>query len=119
MDRKLTMQNEALEPQDDDLPMWLREVIARLPAYIDDKRGAQVVSEHLFEISHRTVEIWPLPTRHINGRAMHPTVAVLREAWRRVNAEPEVVRSVRPVPARVGRGRYRRTQTAEAAPAPT
>lgn len=91
----------------DDLPQRLRDLLVHLPEYIDDKRAARIVSENCFEVSNRTIEIWPLPTRTINGRSQHPTVAVLREAWRRINAAPEVMRIRRRDVVGIGRGRRR------------
>lgn len=91
-----TMSNKATEQAlaDDysDLPPRLRKVLAESPEYVDDREGVKIVNKHCFPTGDRSLEIWWLPTKSINGRAMHPTGAVLREAVRRMNEAPERMR---------------------------
>jgi len=104
-----------------DLPLRLREVVARSAEYVDNRQGAKIVNEHCFPTGDRSLETWWLPTKTINGRVVHPTAAVLREAWRRMNEAPERMRGRRPTAVvGIGRGR-RRTQADESqrAPPPT
>ena len=57
-----------------------------LPRRIDRRLAAQVVSDHFFPVSPRTLERWPLTWRRINGRALADTEELLAEAQRRVDA---------------------------------
>jgi hypothetical protein len=74
------------------LPQWMQDEIARLlhefPARVPRKRGAEIVTRHVFETSHRTMERWPLPVRHLNGQAHFETRDLLVEAFTRLAAAP-------------------------------
>lgn len=59
-----------------------------LPKRVDRKVGAQLVSQHYFPISARTLECWPLKWQRINGRALVETAMLLEEAQRRVIEAP-------------------------------
>jgi hypothetical protein len=74
-----------------DFPPELQALIASLPANVDRRTGADLISRHLFPVSHRSLEIWPLPTRHVNGRAMIPTDALFGVAFEKLNASPLVM----------------------------
>ena len=41
-----------------------------LPVRVDRKRGAKLVTDRFFPVSSRTLEVWPLPWRHVNGKAL-------------------------------------------------
>ena len=58
------------------------------PKRVDRKVGAQLVTQHYFRVSPRTLECWPLPWRLINGRAQVETSKLFDEAQRRVDAAP-------------------------------
>jgi hypothetical protein len=83
------------------LPDWLEDVLARLPANIDRRRAATEITQHLFEVSYRTLEAWPLPTRHVNGRAFIPTRTLFEFAYRQFAEAPVLMggRKNRPLPA--------------------
>ncbi len=74
-----------------DLPPYLAELLATLPVNTDRKTGADLITRYLFPISHRTLERWPLRWRHVNDRAITPTAELLREAYARLMAAPEVL----------------------------
>lgn len=61
-----------------------------LPKRVDRKVGAQLVSQHYFPISPRTLECWPLTWQRLNGRALVETAELLCEARRRVSEAPRV-----------------------------
>jgi hypothetical protein len=63
-----------------ELPDHLLEVIAKMPAKVDRKDGAKLVTEHLFPTSPKTVKSWPLPWECPNGRALAPPAAYLAYA---------------------------------------
>lgn len=61
------------------------------PKRVDRKVGAQLVSQHYFPISPRTLECWPLTWQRLNGRALVETSKLLAEAQRRVSEAPFVM----------------------------
>ena len=70
------------------IPDYLEEILCGLPTNIDRRRGAEVITQHLFEVSPRTLEAWPLPTRHVNGRALVSTRVLLEAAYERFACAP-------------------------------
>lgn len=66
------------------------EVLQSLPPRMDRRSGAALISRHLFPISPRTLERWPVAWRHINGRALVDTAELLAEAERRLEEAPEI-----------------------------
>ena len=67
-----------------------KEILNGLPARVDRQSGAALISLHLFPISPRTLERWPLTWRRINGRALADTDELLAEAQRRVDEAPAI-----------------------------
>ena len=65
--------------------------IPNLPVRVDRKRGATLVTERFFPISHRTLEKWPLTWRHVNGRATCETTELLAMAQARLDAAPPLL----------------------------
>jgi len=74
-----------------DLPSRLLELLETLPEYQDRRDAAKTICGQLFKVSHRSLEVWPVPTRIVNGRASGKTADWLREAWRRTNSGPLVM----------------------------
>jgi hypothetical protein len=70
------------------LPSWLEDVMVDLPANVDRRRGADLITRHLFPVSYRTLEAWPLPTRHVNGRAIISTRQLFEIAFAKLNTAP-------------------------------
>ncbi len=75
----------------EDLPDYLKAVLAGAPANVNRRIGAGLVTQHLFPVSHRTLESWPLPIRHINGQAVMPTVALFVVAYAKLSAAPLIM----------------------------
>jgi hypothetical protein len=73
------------------LPSHLREVLATSPVNVDRRVGAELVTRHFFPVSHRSLEVWPLPVRHVNGRAIIPTAALFEIAYSKLSAAPVVM----------------------------
>ena len=73
------------------LPQYLLDVIAEHPANVDRRTGAELVTRHLFPVSYRSLEAWPLPTRHVNGKAVVSTVALFEVAYAKLAAAPVVM----------------------------
>jgi hypothetical protein len=66
-----------------ELPDHLLEVIAKMPAKIDRKDGAALVTEHVFQTTPKTVKSWPLHWECPNGRAIAPPAMYLAYAiWK-------------------------------------
>jgi len=62
------------------------EVHALLPARLDRRRGAEIISKYFFPISARTLEVWPLTWRRVNGRALVETNELLAYAQAKLSA---------------------------------
>jgi hypothetical protein len=73
------------------LPSDLQEVVAQHPPNVDRRTGAQLITKHLFPVSHRSLEAWPLPTRHVNGKAVVPTEVLFKVAYAKFAAAPVVI----------------------------
>jgi hypothetical protein len=72
-----------------DLPPDLWEIVARQPPNVDRRTGATLITRHLFPVSHRSLEAWPLPTRRVNGRAIIPTLFEI--AYAKLAAAPTIM----------------------------
>jgi hypothetical protein len=73
------------------LPHWLEEILNDLPTNVNRRRGAEEISHHLFPVSHRSLEAWPLPTRRVNGQAIVSTRALFALAFQKYSASPVVM----------------------------
>lgn len=73
------------------VPSELEEVLASLPVNVDRRTGAALITKYLFPVSHRSLEAWPLPTRHVNGRAVVPTAKLFEIAFAKLIAAPVVM----------------------------
>ena len=73
------------------LPPELLEVLAKQPPRVARHKGAGLVSEHIFPVSPRTLEAWPLPTRHVNGKAVIETKKLFEVAYAKLAAAPLVM----------------------------
>ena len=73
------------------LPTHLVELLKTLPPHVDRRNGAAQVKQHLFPVSHRTLEAWRLPTQHVNGRALIPTRALFEAAYAKLTAAPVIM----------------------------
>ena len=54
--------------------------LSKLPANVDRKTAAALVTRYLFPISVRTLERWPVPSVVVNGKAVSPTAAIFAYA---------------------------------------
>jgi len=73
------------------LPQRLLDVLATQPVNSDRRSGAPLVSHWVHPVSHRSLEAWPLPWRHVNGRAVTPTIALFAVAYAKLAAAPVVM----------------------------
>ena len=51
--------------------------ISDLPARLDRRMAAKVITHHFFPVSHRTLETWPVRWRLVNGKALADTEEIL------------------------------------------
>jgi hypothetical protein len=66
---------------------WFGDIADRaLPARVDRKVAAEIVTRLYFPISKRTLEAWPLTWRHLNGKAICETNELLAEAQSKLDA---------------------------------
>jgi hypothetical protein len=72
-------------------------VVAALPPNLDRKAGAAQITRHMFPVSHRSLEVWPLPVRHVNGRAVIPTATLFEVAYQKFQDAPVVMSGRRSV----------------------
>jgi hypothetical protein len=73
------------------LPPDLLELLRSLPVNVDRKTGADLITQLMFPISPRSLEAWPLPTRHVNGHAIVPTDTLFRMAYSKLSAAPMIM----------------------------
>jgi hypothetical protein len=73
--RLIVIENGEIE-----LPQWLLDSVGTMPAKIDRKAGAQLVTEKVFPTTPKTIKSWPLPWECPNGRAIAPPETYLAYA---------------------------------------
>jgi hypothetical protein len=73
--RLIVIENEQIE-----LPQELLEVVDAMPAKIDRKDGAALVTKLVYPTSPKTVKSRPLPWECPNGRAIAPPATYLAYA---------------------------------------
>jgi hypothetical protein len=73
--RLIVIENEEVE-----LPQWLLDVVDAMPAWIDRRDGAALVTKHVFPTTVKTIKAWPLPWTCPNGRALAPPATYLAYA---------------------------------------
>jgi len=71
-----------------ELPQDLLDLLPTLPAKVDRKAGAKLVTDHVFPTSAKTVKAWPLPWQYPNGRAIAPPASYLAYAYRKARRAP-------------------------------
>jgi hypothetical protein len=64
--------------------------LSALPRFVSRKRGAELVTQFYFPVSHRTMERWPVVGRVVNGRLVFPTPDLLAHAQSMMDAAPAI-----------------------------
>jgi hypothetical protein len=67
---------------------------ASLPQRVDRKTGADLVTRFFFPVAARTLEVWPITWRLVNGRAACETTELFAVAQAKLDAAP-TLRSTR------------------------
>ncbi len=73
------------------LPPHLLEALADQPPNVDRQTGARLITRHIFPVSHRSLEAWPLPIRRVNGRAVIPTATLFEVAYAKFAEAPVIM----------------------------
>lgn len=63
---------------------------ADLPRRADRRTGAALLTRHLFPVSPRTLERWPLTWRRVNGKAVCETAELFAVAQRKLDEAPAI-----------------------------
>ena len=66
--------------------------LTKLPVNCNRRQLAEIITQHFFKVSPRSLERWPLQWRHVNGQAVCSTADGVEEARKRLQAAP-VIRS--------------------------
>jgi hypothetical protein len=61
-----------------------------LPRHVDRRAGAELVTRFFFPVSARTLEVWPLTWRHVNGKAVVATAELFALADAKLSAAPPI-----------------------------
>ena len=93
------MQNDAPE-----LPEFIVNELPNLPRNADRKTLAPIITKFVFPVSPRSLEIWPLKWRFVNGHAVAATHEALALAWHKFASAPAIMN---------GRGRSHATRRSE------
>jgi hypothetical protein len=64
--------------------------IPDLPARVDRRTAAELVTEHYFRVSPRSLEAWPLSWRCINGKAHCEVPELFAVAQAKLDAAPPI-----------------------------
>jgi hypothetical protein len=83
-----------------ELPEYIANELPNLPRHGDRKTLALIITKFIFPVSRRTLEVWPLKWRRVNGHAVAATDEALVHAWRKFQSAPAMLS---------GRGRRRTT----------
>ena len=61
-----------------------------IPQRVDRRTAAALLTQHMFPVSHRTLEAWPLVWRVVNGKAVVETEELFAAADAKLSAAPAV-----------------------------
>lgn len=64
--------------------------LSALPRNVDRRAGADLVTRYFFPVSPRSLEVWPLVWRHVNGKAVVATADLFALAEAKLNAAPPI-----------------------------
>ncbi len=64
--------------------------LAGLPRRVDRKTGAELVTQYFFPVSPRSLEVWPLTWRRVNGYAVCETAELFAVAQAKLDAAPPI-----------------------------
>jgi hypothetical protein len=62
--------------------------LADLPRRVDRSTAAELVTKYFFPVASRTLEVWPLTWRMVNGKAVVETAELFAVAQTKLAAAP-------------------------------
>lgn len=62
--------------------------LSALPANVDRRQAAEIITQFYFPVSPRSLERWPVTVRHVNGKAITPIAEYLAQAHDKFDAAP-------------------------------
>lgn len=63
---------------------------SEVPRRVDRKSGAELLTRYFFPVSPRSLEVWPLTWRHVNGKAVCDTAELFAVAQAKLDAAPPI-----------------------------
>ena len=78
------------------LPQRLMDVAAAAPVYVDRRVAADLLTQHIIPVSPRSLEVWPLPWRHANGKALSLLIVILAVGYAKLSSAPVITGGRRP-----------------------
>lgn len=70
--------------------------ISEVPRRVDRRAGAELLTRYFFPVSARSLEVWPLTWRHVNGKAVCETAELFAMAQAKLDAAPPLRGGKRP-----------------------
>lgn len=64
--------------------------LSLLPVRVDRKAGAALVTRYFFPCSYRSLEVWPVCWRRVNGRALAETAELFALARAKLDEAPPI-----------------------------
>lgn len=88
-------------PVPTELDAWVRQAtqvavasalpdLSTLPRNVDRRAGAELITRFFFPVSPRSLEVWPLVWRHVNGKAVVATADLFAVAEAKLSAAPPI-----------------------------
>jgi hypothetical protein len=74
-----------------ELPEYIVSELPNLPRHGDRKMLAPIITKLVFPVSHRSLEVWPLKWRRVNGHAVAETYEALALAWCKFDCAPATI----------------------------
>jgi hypothetical protein len=68
--------------------------LSELPRRTDRNTAAELVTKFFFPVANRTLEVWPITWRYVNGKAVCETAELFAVAQAKLDAAP-LIPSVR------------------------
>jgi hypothetical protein len=68
--------------------------LSELPRRVNRNTAAELVTRHFFPVASRTLEVWPITWRYVNGKAVCETAELFAVAQAKLDAAP-LIASVR------------------------
>jgi hypothetical protein len=95
--QSITRHADASLPQQAAREIGITPDLSTLPRNVDRRAGAELVTRFFFPVSPRSLEVWPLVWRHVNGKAVVATAELFAVAEAKLSAAPPIRGGRRPL----------------------